>query len=210
MIAPIRSVDGREFPIAGTWVIDNTHSAIEFSISHMVVSRVRGRIKTFSGEVLVDDDPCRSSVDVTMDARSIDTGAIDELRADGTVANRDVDLRSARFLDIKRHPSIRFRSTSFVPAADVRAWTLIGELAIRGVSRAIRLDVEFVDAIAYRVAGGRTMETAVFTARAQLDRGDFGITTNWRMLEFGGWVIGKTLDVEIQLSARRVGPDRAD
>lgn len=200
---PIRIIDGREFPVAGTWVIDATHSTIEFSVAHMVISRVRGRVKTFAGTIEIPDDARYSSVMVTMDARSIDTGAIDERRADGTVANRDTDLRSARFLDTRSHPEMTFRSTCFTPGSGSRDWILEGELTIRGTTQPSRLDVVFVDAIPYRVAGGSTIETAVFRAGARLDRTAFGITTNWRMLEIGGWVIGNTLDVEIQLSARR-------
>src|SRR5580692_3257170 len=85
-----------------TWNIDAAHSGINFSIRHMVVSKVRGRFTKFTGTVRLDDgDLTRSSVEATIDASSIDTGT----------AQRDTHLRSPDFFDVEKFPTLLFRST---------------------------------------------------------------------------------------------------
>jgi polyisoprenoid-binding protein YceI len=93
------------------WEIDNSHSEINFTVRHLLISKVRGRFSRWSGTVLVPDgDWGRASVDVVIDASSIDTG----------IAARDADLRSANFLDVGRYPrsgSGRSRSPPGRPAS---------------------------------------------------------------------------------------------
>src|SRR5438046_1732413 len=82
------------------WNLDSTHSGINFSLRHMVVSKVRGRFATFVGTLDLDDaDLAQSSIDVTIDASSIDTGT----------AQRDDHLRSADFFDVAKFPTLRLR-----------------------------------------------------------------------------------------------------
>src|SRR6185369_14180021 len=77
------------------WNIDTTHSGIHFSVRHMVVSKVRCRFASYGGTVRIDDeDLARSTVDVSIDAASIDTG----------VADRDTHLKSADFFDAEKFP----------------------------------------------------------------------------------------------------------
>ncbi len=113
----------------GTWQIDPSHSSVEFSVRHLMVSKVKGRASRFTGEIHVDEVPDRSYVVATVDTASIDTG--DE--------RRDEHLRSPEFLDVAHHPTIQFRSTSIVPTGD--RWHVEGELTIRGVTRGVVLDV---------------------------------------------------------------------
>jgi len=87
---------------ASNWNIDPSHSAISFSVRHMVVSKARGRFTKWGGQIRFDpDDPAASSVEVTIDPASIDT-------AD---AQRDAHLRSADFFDVEKFPTASFRST---------------------------------------------------------------------------------------------------
>ena len=87
---------------ASTWNIDPSHSAISFSVRHMVVSKARGRFTKWSGQIRFDpDDAAASSVEVTIDPASIDT-------AD---AQRDAHLRSADFFDVEKFPTASFRSS---------------------------------------------------------------------------------------------------
>src|SRR5882757_6108916 len=86
--------------IAGSWEIDQAHSEVSFIVRHLVVSKVRGRFDRFSGTIVTDQDPARSSVTVTIDASSINTNE----------PNRDNHVRSADFLDVERFPNITFRS----------------------------------------------------------------------------------------------------
>src|SRR5688500_18984809 len=108
-----------------TWQIDPTHTSVEFAVKHMMFATVRGRFKSFTGTVQVDeDDPNASHAEVTIQAASIDTG----------VADRDTHLRSADFLDAEKHPTITFRTTRVEGAHKQEGDTfrVLGELSIRG------------------------------------------------------------------------------
>jgi polyisoprenoid-binding protein YceI len=168
------------------WTIDAAHSGINFSIRHMVIAKVRGRFGSFGGTARLEpEDLTRSSVEVTIDAASIDTG----------VADRDAHLRSADFLDVARFPKLAFKSTKVERTSGDR-YRVHGALTIRDVTREVVLDV--VDA-------GRTKDPwgnqrAAFSATASLDRGDFGLKWN-QALEAGGLLVGERVDVEIELEA---------
>jgi polyisoprenoid-binding protein YceI len=174
-------------PAAGTWAIDPAHSTVEAAVRHLMVSRVRGRFQTFSGTVTVGEDVADSSIDVTIDAASIDTGTPD----------RDGHLRSPDFLDVEQYPTITFRSERVEPDGGDR-WRVPGTLTLRGVSQPVTLDVEFL--------GVQTdpwgNEKAGFEASAEIDREAFGITWN-QGLEAGGVLVGRTVrvDLAIQLGA---------
>src|SRR5207245_2541081 len=87
--------------VAGTWTIDTVHSHVGFVIKHMMVSKVRGRFTSFSGEIELADDPFASSVSVSIEATSIDTGN----------SMRDDHIRSADFFHAEEHPTLSFTST---------------------------------------------------------------------------------------------------
>jgi polyisoprenoid-binding protein YceI len=171
-----------------TWNIDAAHSGINFSIRHMVVSKVRGRFAKYTGTVNLDDqDLARSTVEATIDASSIDTGT----------AQRDEHLRSADFFDVQRFPELRFKSARIEKIEEAR-YRVIGELTIRDVTREVALDVEY---------GGRARdpwgnERVGFVARTALDRKDFGLKWN-QALEAGGVLVGDRVDVELEVQAVR-------
>lgn len=168
------------------WNLDTVHSGINFSVRHMVVSKVRGRFTKFSGNVELDEnDLARSVVEATIDASSVDTGT----------AQRDEHLRSADFFDVEHFPQIRFRSTGIEKLGGER-YRLTGELTIRDVSREIALDVEY---------GGRGKdpwgnERVGFTAKTALDRKDFGLKWN-QTLETGGVLVSDRVEIELELQA---------
>src|SRR5437870_4063702 len=115
------------------WNLDTAHSGINFSVRHMVVSKVRGRFAKYSGSIRIDEaDLTRSSVNVTIDAGSIDTG----------VADRDTHLRSADFFDVETFPELRFASRRVEKVGEGR-YRVVGELTIRDVTREIALDAEY-------------------------------------------------------------------
>jgi polyisoprenoid-binding protein YceI len=169
-----------------SWNIDTTHSGINFSIRHMVVSKVRGRFTRFSGTLALDEaDLSRSVVEATIDASSIDTGT----------AQRDEHLRSADFFDVARFPELRFRSTRIERLAEDR-YRVAGDLTIRDVTRPVSLEVEY---------GGRARdpwgnERAGFIARTSLDRKDFGLRWN-QALEAGGVLVGDRVDIDLEVQA---------
>jgi polyisoprenoid-binding protein YceI len=176
------------------WNIDLTHSGINFSIRHMVVSKVRGRFGSYTGTLeLNENDLSRSQVEVQIDAASIDTG----------VEQRDGHLRSADFFDAEKYPRLTYKSRRIEKLSDER-YRVIGDLTIRDVSREVALDVEF---------GGRAKdpwgnERAGFTARASLDRKDFGLGWN-QVLEAGGVLVGERVDIDIELEAVKAKAEQA-
>jgi polyisoprenoid-binding protein YceI len=169
-----------------TWNIDTSHSGINFTVRHMVVSKVRGKFTDWKGALILNEEhPARSSVEVAIDAASIDTG----------VADRDNHLRSPDFLDVAQYPRITFRSTALKSAGTER-FQVTGDLTIRGVSRQVTLEVE---------AGGQAKDPwgnqrTGYSARLRLERKDFGLQWN-QLLETGGVLVGEQVDVEIDLEA---------
>jgi polyisoprenoid-binding protein YceI len=115
------------------WAIDTGHSAIDFSVRHMMFGRTRGRFARFSGALRLDpENLARSSVDVSIDAASIDTND----------AQRDAHLRSPDFLDVERFPTVTFRRTSVEDLGDGKL-RIHGDLTIRGLTRHVVLDTEY-------------------------------------------------------------------
>jgi polyisoprenoid-binding protein YceI len=184
-VATSRTVAGIEVPPAGRWAIDPAHSHIDFVVRHMMISKVRGRFREFSGDIRIEEVPERSSVEATIQAASIDTG--DE--------ERDRHLRSAEFLDVEHHPEIRFRSVS-LRAADQDHWKLTGELTIRGVTRPVTLLVEYCGTAVDPWGNTR----AAFLASGEINREDFAITWN-QALEAGGFLVGKGVKIEADVEA---------
>ncbi len=168
------------------WKIDPAHSNITFLVRHMLVSTVRGRFTRWSGALLFAEAiPGAASVDIAIDASSIDTG----------VPERDAHLRSLDFLETARHPLITFRSTMVEPVS-ARQMTVSGDLTIRGVTREVRLDVEY---------GGRMRdpfgrERVGFSARTAISRKAFGISFD-EVLAGGGFVVGDKLEILIEVEA---------
>jgi polyisoprenoid-binding protein YceI len=168
------------------WNIDPVHSGINFSIRHMVVSKVRGRFAKYAGAIALDEgDITRSTVEMTIDASSIDTGT----------PQRDAHLRSPDFFDVEKFPELRFRSNRIEKVGD-DAYRVVGELTIRDVTREVSLDVEY---------GGRAKdpwgnERIGFLAKTALDRKDFGLGWN-QLLEAGGVLVGDRVDIELEVQA---------
>lgn len=168
-----------------TWTLDAAHSAVTFSAKHMMITTVRGSMKIADVDLRLDPaDPTSSSVRVSLDAASIDTGQ----------EARDQHLRSADFLQTDEHPTIEFRSTSVERTGDDRG-RLHGDLTIRGVTRPVVLDAEF-GGIVPNMQGG---QRAAFSATTRINREDFGLTWNVA-LEQGGWLVSKEIKIELDLA----------
>jgi polyisoprenoid-binding protein YceI len=168
------------------WEIDSSHSGIHFSVRHLVIAKVRGTFGRWSGTVLVPEgDFRRATVDVTIDASSIDTG----------VADRDAHLKSGDFFDVAAHPEIVFRTARVETLAGDRL-RLVGPLTIKGVTREVAFEIES-HGQASDPWGNRR---AAFTATTAIDRRDFGLTWN-QALETGGVVVGDRVEIEVELEA---------
>jgi polyisoprenoid-binding protein YceI len=186
---PVRTVDGLEVPVTGTYAFDPAHTHIGFVVRHMMVAKVRGRFTGYDGKVVIADGPVDSTVEVAIDAASIDTR--DE--------QRDTHLRSADFFDVENFPQLTFASTKITHARGDE-WTVDGELTIHGVTRPVTLDVQF--------EGGATDpwgNTKIgFSASGEIDRDEFGLSWNVA-LEAGGWLVGRTIKLEIEAELIRQG-----
>lgn len=111
--------------IAGTWKLDPNHSDVGFVVGHIVMSKVHGRFDAFSGTVVTDEDLDRASVNVTIDATSVDTH----------LPVRDNQVRSADFLDVEHFPTITFASTAV--RGEAGRYLVDGDLTIRGTTRPV-------------------------------------------------------------------------
>ncbi len=167
-----------------TWKLDAVHSSVQFSARHMMVTNVRGQFRDFSLDVAFDPEhPEQGRVEATIQATSIDTG----------MEQRDQHLRSADFLDVEHYPTITFRSTGATRGRDDH-FQVPGDLTIRGETRPVTLDVEFLG-VAANLQGGRS---AGFSARTRISRKDWGLTWNVG-LETGGWLVGDEIRVDIDV-----------
>ena len=172
------------------WEIDSSHSSLHFSVRHLVIAKVRGSFGRWSGTVQVPDgDFSKATVDVTIDASSIDTG----------VAQRDTHLKSADFFDVATFPTLTFKGGRVTGASGDR-FTLTGDLTIHGVTREVTLDVTS-EGRGKDPWGG---ERAGYSATTKIKRSDFGLTWN-QLLEAGGFAVGDevkiSLDVELVKTA---------
>ncbi|MEO6776110.1 MAG: YceI family protein [Kofleriaceae bacterium] len=167
------------------WNIDGTHSTAEFTVRHLMITNVRGRFGTLSGTVDYDvEKPEASTIDVTIDATSIDTR--DE--------KRDTHLRSPDFFDTEKFPTLTFKSTSVKPGGDGLLAT--GNLTIHGVTKEVTLDVETPSAPNKDPWGNTRIGTS---ATAKINRKDFGL--NWNTaLEAGGVLVGEQVKISIEVS----------
>ena len=168
------------------WKIDESHSGIHFAVRHMVIAKVHGQFRRWSADLAIDEaDLARSSVAVTIEAASIDTGN----------AQRDGHLRSPDFFDADRFPALTFRSRRIEPAGkDV--YRVVGDLTIRDVTREVTLDTE----LGGFVNGGEGARLAGFAAKTSIQRSDFGIVWN-QVLEAGGLAVSDRVDIEIEIEA---------
>lgn len=173
--------------MATKWVLDPTHSEVNFKAKHLVISTVSGKFRKFDGtvETASEDDFSSAKVDFTIDVTSIDTNQ----------EPRDEHLRSADFFDAANHPTITFKSTSFEKEDDEEDdFVLSGDLTIRGITKPIRLDVEF---------GGTTTDPygnfkAGFDVTGKISRKEFGLTWN-AVTEAGSVVVGDTIKFQISV-----------
>lgn len=174
--------------MATKWVLDPTHSEVNFKAKHLVISTVSGKFKKFNGTVETDspDNFNSAKIEFTIDVSSIDTNQ----------EPRDEHLRSADFFDAANHPQIIFKSTSFeLEDNEDDSYSLTGDLTIRGITKSIKLDVEY---------GGTATDAygnfkAGFDVSGKISRKEYGLTWN-AVTEAGAIVVGDI--IKFQISAQ--------
>ena len=168
------------------WEIDSSHSSVHFSVRHLVIAKVRGTFGRWSGTVQAPDgDFSKATVNVTIDASSIDTG----------VEDRDAHLKSADFFDAANFPELRFAGKRVQPRS-LSEIDVIGDLTIKGITREVVLRVE---------QHGQAKDPwgnvrAAFSAKTSIDRKDFGLAWN-QVLESGGLMVGDRIEIEADIEA---------
>ena len=168
----------------GTWNVDPSHSGLNFTVKHLMVSKVRGRFASFSGTLNIAADPLQSSVTAQADVASVTTGD----------AGRDEHLRSGDFFEAEKFPTISFASTKI--EADGDDFVLYADLTIKGVTKNVKFELEF-DGVG-KDPWGNTK--AGFSAEAEINRKDFGLEWN-AALETGGVLVGEKVKIQLDIQA---------
>jgi polyisoprenoid-binding protein YceI len=173
----------------GTWKIDPAHTDVSFSAKHMMITTVRGKFDRVEGALELDEEePTRSRGEIRVGAASLSTG----------FEARDQHLRSADFFDAEKHEWIVVKTTS-VEASDAGAYKVIADVTIRGTTRPVTFDVDYLG----NTPGMTGARHAGFSLRSRVNRKDWGL--NWNMaLEAGGWLVGDEIKLEIEVAADEV------
>ncbi len=170
---------------AVSYKIDPVHSNAHFKVRHLMVSTVRGEFSKVSGSVRFDPDrPEAIAIEAAIEAASVNTR--DE--------TRDTHLRSADFLEVEKHPEIRFQSKRATSQGKGKL-DVVGDLSIRGVSKEITLKVDGLDTQVKDPWGGIRMGASAST---RINRKEFGLVWN-TALEAGGVMVGDTVDILIDV-----------
>ena len=169
---------------AATWTIDPVHSEVGFSVRHMMVSKVRGRFTTFSGQIVTADDPTQSSVTAEIDLSSISTGQ----------EQRDEHIKSADFFEVETYPTMTYSSTGI--KIEDGEYVLEGDLTLKGVTRSVPLKLELQGFGPDAYGGYR----AGFTATGEINRRDFNVNFSAPMAN-GGVVVSDKIQLQLEIEA---------
>src|SRR3982751_758585 len=173
------------------WVLDATHSELGFKIKHLMITNVSGSIKNFQAEVVTEgDDFSTAQINLTADMASISTNN----------EQRDAHLRNSDFFEVEKYPELIFKSNR-VEKTGSDEFTLYGELTIKGITKPVKLNVEY-NGVAKDPWGG---ERAGFVITGKINRSEWGINFNG-VLETGGLMLGEEVKInsEVQLVKQAV------
>lgn len=163
---------------AGTWVVDPAHSEVGFVVRHLGLSKVRGRFNSFSGTLVVADDPAASTLNAAVDLSSVDTNQ----------ADRDAHLKGTDFFNADAHPQMTFASRSLSETE------MTGDLSINGITKPVSFEVE-TNGVTTDPYGNTK---AGFSAATEIKRSDFGVDFN---IPGGleGMVISDKVKIELEI-----------
>ena len=173
--------------MATKWTLDPSHSEVGFKVRHLMITNVKGIFKSYEVNAETDgDDFTKAKISFSADVDSIDTNS----------EQRDGHLKSPDFFDAVNHPKITFSATKYENVDNDGSYELYGDLTIRGISKQVKLDVEFGGVVKDLWGGTR----AGFTINGKVDRKEWGLTWN-AATEAGGVLVSDTIQIncEIQL-----------
>jgi polyisoprenoid-binding protein YceI len=176
-----------------TYKLDPRHSSANFAVTHLMISTVRGEFHSVNGTVVIDDsDITKSSVDVTIDASTVDTREPD----------RDKDLKSPNFFDVSKYPTLTFKSTKVENAGNGKL-KVTGDLTLHGVTKSVVLDVT---APKTPIKDPWGLQRTAVSGTTKINRQDFGMNYS-KTLDNGGLMISN--DVDITLDVEMIVPPPA-
>jgi len=167
------------------WGIDPVHSEIGFKVRHLMITNIKGIFREFDASIYTTgEDFMTVEIDCWVNPDSLDTG----------VADRDAHLKSADFLDVEHHKQITFTGNTYEEVDHDGSYELYGELTLKGVTRQVKLDVEFGGVV--KDPWGN--EKAGFKINGLINRKDWGLT--WNMaLEAGGILVGDEIKISCEV-----------
>jgi len=166
--------------VKSSWAVDLAHTKFQFSVRHLVISEVAGHFGKFNLEIKnANEDFSEADIDVSIDAKSIDTG----------ITDRDNHLRSADFFDVEKYPQIVFKSKSLKKINDEK-YKLVGDLTIKDITKSIELDVTYNG----QIVDPWGMNRAGFKVLGTLNRFDYNLQWN-ALMETGGAIVGKNINL---------------
>jgi len=188
MAQAAQEITGVSYPPAGTYELDHSHTEVSFVARHML-TKIRGRFTEFSGSIEVGETPESSSAQVDVQTGSVQTN----------FEQRDNHLKSADFFESDEYPVMSFRSTAVRHTGDT-SFELDGDLTIKDVTKAITLKGEF------NGWGKDPMDNTKIFAEASttVEREEWDLTWNVAV-ETGGFLVGKKVDIVIDVEAVKVG-----
>jgi polyisoprenoid-binding protein YceI len=175
-------------PAPGIYNVDAVHSSVSFIARHLVASKVRGNFTDFSGVITVGDSLETTSVEATVQAKSITTNN----------DMRDNHLRSVDFLEEEKYPTLTFKSTK-ITSKGGNEFKLVADVTVKGITKSITFDLEFL-------GEGPSMSEGVtvagFEAKGEIDRRDFGMNFE-NSLENGSLIVGNKIGIEFEIESAR-------
>lgn len=171
------------------WVIDPAHSEVGFKVKHLMITNIKGSFGEYDASVYTSgDDFMTAEVDFWINPASINTGSPD----------RDTHLKSPDFLDVETYPQISFVTNTYEQVDRDGSFGITGDLTIKGISKRIKLDVEFGGVV--RDPWGN--EKAGITVNGKVNRKDWGL--NWNAaLETGGVLVGDEVRIDCEFQLRK-------
>ena len=167
------------------WIIDPVHSEISFKVKHLMITNVKGIFKEYEASIYTTgDDFMTAEIDFWMNPASVDTGSVD----------RDNHLKSADFFDVENHKEITFTANTFENVDKDGSYELYGDLTIKGITKRIKLNVEFGGVMKDPWGNGK----AGFEINGKINRQDWGL--NWSTaLEAGGVLVSDEVRISCEL-----------